>query len=153
MRSLPGLNPGCSVPAPRTQPHHGSDCTAPHLHCHTEQPACPATYALLWGTEGALLPWCLLHLPYTGGQKRLTQGVKNTKHWAGTPSLLSRACMNLPASIQFFLFQAACWGHPSVCSPNQIYIAVSLGPTSKIIITYQSRLSKITCNALPWRCV
>ena len=102
MRSLPGLDPGCPVPAPRTRSHHSTDCTAPRLHYHAEEPACPATYTLQWGIEGALLLWCPLRLPCTGGQERFTQGVKNTNLCARTPSLLSRACMNLPASSSLF---------------------------------------------------
>lgn len=90
----------CPCSQNRVPPRH-------RLHCPTSSQshwtaACPAKCVLLWGMEGALLLWSLLHLPYTGGQERLTQGVKSTHLWARTPSLLSRARMNLPASSSFF---------------------------------------------------
>ena len=143
----PGTPPPCSQNSPTAAQ------TA--LHCPTSSQshwsACLPCY-ILWGTEGALLLRCPLHLPYRGGSGKVYPRCKKYNS-SGQDSLLTGEGLHESVSFQFFLFQATGWGHPSACSPKRIYAAVNLRPTSKIIITHQSHLPKITCSYLAWRFV
>lgn len=42
----PWTGPRTPCPCSQNTVSHGTDCTAPRLHGHAEQPACPATYSL-----------------------------------------------------------------------------------------------------------
>ena len=94
------------------------------LHCPTSSQshwtACPPYYMHDPVSYGGCLTPMVSPSPaiHRGSGKTYPRSKKYTS--LGQDSLPAEQGLHESASLQFFLFQAACWGQPSVCSPNQI---------------------------------